>query len=361
MALALGIVGLPNVGKSSLFNALSRAKANVSNYPFCTIDPNVGVVQVPDERLLNLTKLFKSKKTVPTYIEFYDIAGLVKGAAEGEGLGNKFLAHIREVDAIVQVVRCFKSDEIIHVAGSVDPARDIEVINLELVLADLAQIEKKINSIATKAKAGDKKLLKELELFSRIKEGLSTGKPVRALGLTEQEREMLKEYSLLTLKPILYVANVDESGSAEQVAVVERIAAAEGAQAIAISSKLEAEIAELSEDDAQAFMAEMEIKESALNRLIHAGYRLLDLITFFTTGEDESRAWTVRRGSKAPEAAGKIHSDMERGFIAAEVIHYDDMIKCGSYAAAREQGLLRTEGKTYEIRDGDIIIVRFSV
>jgi len=352
---------LPNVGKSSLFNALSRAKANVSNYPFCTIDPNVGVVQVPDERLTALSNLFKSKKTVPTYIEFFDIAGLVKGAAEGEGLGNKFLAHIREVDAIAHVVRCFQSDEIIHVAGSVDPKRDIEIINLELILADLSQIEKKINSISAKAKAGDKKLTKELEVFVRIREALQAGQPVRSLDLSEQERELIKEFSLLTIKPVLYVANVDETGSQEQVAIVEKIAAAEGAKVVKISSKLEAEIAELSDEDAKTFMAEMGIKESALNRLIHSCYELLNLITFFTTGEDESRAWTIARGTKAPQAAGQIHSDMEKGFIALETISTSEMLKCGSYNVAREKGLLRTEGKSYVVQDGDIVIVRFNV
>jgi len=259
------------------------------------------------------------------------------------------------------VVRCFQSDEIIHVAGSVDPKRDIEIINLELILADLSQIEKKINSISAKAKAGDKKLTKELEVFVRIREALQAGQPVRSLDLSEQERELIKEFSLLTIKPVLYVANVDETGSQEQVAIVEKIAAAEGAKVVKISSKLEAEIAELSDEDAKTFMAEMGIKESALNRLIHSCYELLNLITFFTTGEDESRAWTIARGTKAPQAAGQIHSDMEKGFIALETISTSEMLKCGSYNVAREKGLLRTEGKSYVVQDGDIVIVRFNV
>ncbi|MFA6430784.1 MAG: redox-regulated ATPase YchF [Candidatus Margulisiibacteriota bacterium] len=361
MGLSLGIVGLPNVGKSSLFNALSRAKANVSNYPFCTIDPNIGTVEVPDERLLELTKLFSSKKTVPTYIEFYDIAGLVKGAAKGEGLGNKFLSHIREVDAIAHVVRCFQSDEIIHVAGKVDPKSDIETINLELNLADLVQVEKRLDATRPKARSGDKALLKEFEVLQKLKDGLEKGVPVRSIPLTEEEKLAIKGYMLLTSKPVLYVANVDETGSAAEVAIVEEIAKKEGSKVIAISSKLESEIAELSDEDAKAYLTEMGIKESTLNRLIHSGYELLNLITFFTAGEKESHAWTIQKGMTAPEAAGKIHSDMEKGFIAAEVIHYPDMIACASYAKARERGLLHTEGKSYVVQDGDIIVIRFNV
>lgn len=361
MGLSLGIVGLPNVGKSSLFNALSRAKANVSNYPFCTIDPNIGTVEVPDERLQQLAKLLHSKKIVPTCIEFYDIAGLVKGASQGEGLGNQFLAHIREVDAIAHVVRCFKSDEIIHVAGSVDPRRDIEIIDLELTLADLSQVEKRMLFIKSRAKSGDKNLIKETEVLQRIQDALSAGKPARSVALEANERDFLKEVSLLTLKPVLYVANVDETGSEEQVKVVKQIAAAEGAKVIAISSKLEAEIAELSPEDGKIFLDEMGIKESALFRLIRTGYELLSLITFFTAGEKETRAWTIRKGTKAPQAAGKIHSDMEKGFIALEVVRCQDLLENVSYAKAREKGLVRTEGKSYLVQDGDIVVVRFNV
>ena len=361
MALSIGIVGLPNVGKSSLFNALSRAKANVSNYPFCTIDPNVGVVEVPDERLQVLTQIFTSKKTVPTYIEFYDIAGLVKGAAEGEGLGNKFLSHIREVDAIAHVVRCFENADIVHVAGHVDPKRDIEIINLELNLADLSQVDKKLSFVKSRAKTGDKTLLKELDILQKLKDGLEKGIPARGIKLTDDEKLAIKDLSLLTIKPVLYVANVDESGNAENVALIGKIASEEGASVITISSKLEAEIAELSPEDAKSFLVEMGLNESALNKLIHSGYQLLNLITFFTAGEKESRAWTITKGTKAPQAAAKIHTDMERGFIAAEVVHYPDMLECKSFAVAREKGLLHTEGKNYEVLDGDIMIIRFNV
>lgn len=361
MGFSLGIVGLPNVGKSSLFNALSRAGANVSNYPFCTIDPNVGVVEVPDERLIALTKLFSSKKTVPTCIEFYDIAGLVSGAHKGEGLGNQFLSHIRETDAIAHVVRCFDNPEIVHVAGSPDPKRDIEIINLELTLADLSQIEKKIDSIKAKAKSGDKALVKELEVLQKIKIHLEKGLPARQAGLTIEELEEIQGLALLTLKPVLYVANVDESGNQDRVNSIEAIANKEGAKVITLCSKLESEIAELPQDDAKAYLESLGIKESALNRLIVTGYALLDLITFFTAGEKESRAWTIKRGTLAPQAAGKIHSDMEKGFIAADVVSYDDMISCGSYQKAKEKGLFRTEGKGYTIKDGDIIIIKFNV
>ncbi len=361
MALSIGIVGLPNVGKSSLFNALSRAKANVSNYPFCTIDPNVGVVEVPDERLQTLTKMFDSKKTVPSFIEFTDIAGIVKGASDGEGLGNKFLSHIREVDAIAHVVRCFKNADIVHVSGSVDPARDIEIINLELTLADLAQVDKKISYIKSRSKSGDKLALKETEILQKVKTALEKGVAARHAGLSDDEKVFLKDLALLTIKPVLYVANIDESGNAEEVKKVEQIASAEGATAITISSKLEAEIAELSPEDAKVFLVEMGLQESALNKLIHSGYALLNLITFFTAGDKESRAWTITKGTKAPGAAGKIHSDMERGFIAAEVVHYQDMMECKSFVVAREKGMVHTEGKGYVVQDGDIVIIRFNV
>ncbi|MBI5701600.1 redox-regulated ATPase YchF [Candidatus Saganbacteria bacterium] len=361
MALSIGIVGLPNVGKSSLFNALSRAKANVSNYPFCTIDPNIGVVEVPDDRLDYLTKLFSSKKTIPTCIEFYDIAGLVKGAAQGEGLGNKFLSHIREVDAIAHVVRCFKDPNITHVSGNVDPKRDIEVINLELILADLSQVEKKMSGIKPRMKSQDKTAAKESEILLKLKNGLSAGTPAREINLSDDEKLLVKDLSLLTIKPILYVANIDETGDMQGVSVIEEIAKKEGAKVITISTKLEAEIAELPPDEAQAFIESMGFKESALKKLIHTGYELLNLITFFTAGDKESRAWTITRGTKAPQAAGKIHSDMEKGFIAAEIIHYKDMVECGSFAACRDRGLLHTEGKSYEFQDGDIVIIRFNV
>jgi GTP-binding protein YchF len=361
MSFSLGIVGLPNVGKSSLFNALSRAKANVSNYPFCTIDPNIGVVEVPDERLQTLAKMFSSKKIVPAVIEFYDIAGLVKGASRGEGLGNKFLANIREVDAILHVVRCFKSDEIIHVEGTVDPKRDIEIINLELSLADMSQVEKRITYIKPKFKTGDPRAVRENAFLLELYDWLAAGRMARNFHIEDKDREFLKELSLLTVKPVLYAANVDESGDHDQVEIIRAIAREEKAHVVTISSKLEAELAELSPEDAQAYLAELGVKEAALAKLIRAGYELLNLITFFTAGEKDSHAWTITRGAKAPQAAGQIHSDMERGFIAAEVVHYQDMIACGTFAAAREKGLLHTEGKQYVMQDGDLILVRFVV
>ena len=361
MGLSLGIVGLPNVGKSSLFNALSRAKANVSNYPFCTIDPNIGVVEVPDERLQTLAKMFSSKKIVPAVIEFYDIAGLVKGASRGEGLGNKFLANIREVDAILHVVRCFKSEEIVHVEGEVNPRRDIEIINLELSLADMSQVEKRQLFIKQKVKTGDPRAVRENAVLQQLYEWLSKGKLARNFPFEEKDREWLKEVSLLTLKPVLYAANVDETGDSGQVEVVRAVAQEDGAGVVVISSKLEAELAELSPEDARAYLAELGVKESALGKLIRASYELLNLITFFTAGEKDAHAWTITRGMKAPQAAGKIHSDMERGFIAAEVVHYRDMIACGSFAACRDKGLQHTEGKEYTVEDGDLILVRFVV
>ena len=361
MALSLGIVGLPNVGKSSLFNALSRAKANVSNYPFCTIDPNIGVVEVPDERLQTLAKMFSSKKIVPAVIEFYDIAGLVKGASRGEGLGNKFLANIREVDAILHVVRCFKAEEIVHVEGEVNPKRDIEIINLELSLADMSQVEKRMTYIKSRVKTSDPRAVRENDFLLQLYDWLAGGRRARDFHIEDKDREFLKELSLLTTKPILYAANVDESGNEEQVAIIKEIAKEEGARVVTISSKLEAELAELSPEDAQAYLAELGMKESALDKLIRAGYELLNLITYFTAGEKDSHAWTITRGTKTPQAAGKIHSDMERGFIAAEVVHYKDMIACGSFPSAREKGLLHTEGKEYTVQDGDLILVRFVV
>ncbi|MDD4179642.1 MAG: redox-regulated ATPase YchF [Candidatus Margulisbacteria bacterium] len=361
MSFSLGIVGLPNVGKSSLFNALSRAQANVSNYPFCTIDPNIGVVEVPDERLQTLAKMFSSKKIVPAVIEFYDIAGLVKGASRGEGLGNKFLANIREVDAILHVVRCFKSEEIVHVEGEVNPRRDIGIINLELSLADLSQVEKRLIYIKPKVKNGDPKALKEQEFLQKMNDWLATGKLARNFPFEEKDKEFVKEISLLTIKPVLFAANVDESGNKGQVEVVRAVAAEEEAQVVVISSKLEAELAELSLEDAQAYLAALGVKETALAKLIRAGYELLNLITFFTAGEKDSHAWTVTKGAKAPQAAGKIHSDMEKGFIAAEVVHYQDFIAAGTMAKAKEQGLIQTEGKQYVVEDGDLILVRFAI
>jgi GTP-binding protein YchF len=361
MALSLGIVGLPNVGKSSLFNALSRAQANVSNYPFCTIDPNIGVVEVPDERLQTLAKMFSSKKIVPAVIEFYDIAGLVKGASRGEGLGNKFLANIREAHAILHVVRCFQAEEIVHVAGAVNPQRDIEIINLELSLADMSQVEKRMTYIKPRVKNSDPRAARENNFLLELYDWLAKGRLARNFHIEDKDREFLKELSLLTVKPVLYAANVDESGDHEQVEVIKRIAKEEGARVVTISSKLEAELAELSPEDAQAYLAELGVKEPALAQLIRAGYELLNLITFFTAGEKDAHAWTITRGAKAPQAAGKIHSDMERGFIAAEVVHYRDMIACGSFPSAREKGLLHTEGKEYVIEDGDLILVRFVV
>ena len=344
-----------------MFNALSRAKANVSNYPFCTIDPNIGVVEVPDERLQTLAKMFSSKKIVPAVIEFYDIAGLVKGASRGEGLGNKFLANIREVDAILHVVRCFKAEEIVHVEGEVNPKRDIEIINLELSLADMSQVEKRMTYIKSRVKTSDPRAVRENDFLLQLYDWLAAGRRARDFHIEDKDREFLKELSLLTTKPILYAANVDESGDEEQVAIIKEIAKEEGARVVTISSKLEAELAELSPEDAQAYLAELGMKESALDKLIRAGYELLNLITYFTAGEKDSHAWTITRGTKAPQAAGKIHSDMERGFIAAEVVHYKDMIACGSFPSAREKGLLHTEGKEYTVQDGDLILVRFVV
>src|SRR3989339_1554122 len=363
MGVSIGIVGLPNVGKSTLFNALSRAKAQASNYPFCTIDPNIGVVEVPDPRIDALVKLFSSKKIVPAIIEFYDIAGLVKGAHKGEGLGNKFLAHIREVDAIAHVVRCFTAEDVVHVEGAVDPRRDIEIIEAELILADLATIEKRFDSIRKALKSGDKDILRTLHLLEKIKELLDKGQPARTLAssMNSDDLKLLREFSLITLKPVLYVANVDEDGSPEQIKEIEKIAREQGARVVTICSKLEAEIAELPIDEAKSLLEGMGVKEPALSQLIRSSYELLNLITFFTAGEKETHAWTIQKGTKGPQAAGKIHSDMERGFIAAEVIRFSEMIDCGSYPKAKEKGLLRTEGKEYVVEDGDIVVIRFNV
>ena len=361
MGFSLGIVGLPNVGKSTLFNVLSKAKAEISNYPFCTIKPNVGVVEVPDERLFEIQKIIGSSKAIPTVIEFYDIAGLVKGAHKGEGLGNQFLSHIREVDAIAHLVRCFKSEEIAHVAGEIDPKGDIETVNLELNLADLALVDKRWEGVKAKAKAGDKKFIKEAEVLERLHQALNSGKPARSVKIADNEKEFVKDLPLLTLKPVLYVANVDESGNPQQVEIIKKIAESEKAKLIAICAKLEAELTELPWEDARAYLKEVGLEEAGLKRLIRSGYELLNLITFFTANEKETRAWTVGKGTRVPQAAGRVHSDMERGFIAAEVVHYQDLVACGSYLKTRERGVLHSEGKNYLVQDGDLILIKFNV
>ena len=364
----LGIVGLPNVGKSTLFNSLTKAGAESANYPFCTIDPNVGVVTVPDERLNVLGEMYHTKKIIPAAIEFVDIAGLVKGASKGEGLGNQFLANIREVDAIVHVVRCFEDSNIVHVDGSIDPLRDIETINLELIFSDLEILERRISK-AVRAARNDKTIAKELALMERIKAHLEDGKMAKSFDdiNDEVEQQWLESYNLLTYKPVIFAANVaeddlaDDGASNAGVQAVREYAKREDCEVFVVCAEIEQEIAELDDDEKSMFLEELGLKESGLEKLIKASYHLLGLISYLTAGEPEVRAWTIKRGTKAPQAAGKIHTDFERGFIRAEVVSYDDLIACGSHTAAKEKGLIRLEGKDYVVQDGDIMLFRFNV
>ena len=364
----LGIVGLPSVGKSTLFNSLTKAGAESANYPFCTIDPNVGVVTVPDERLNVLGEMYHTKKIIPAAIEFVDIAGLVKGASKGEGLGNQFLANIREVDAIVHVVRCFENSNIVHVDGSINPLRDIETINLELIFSDLEILERRISKVSKVAR-NDKSAAKELGLLNKVKAHLEDGKLAKTFEEVDDEEEQawLESYNLLTYKPVIYAANVseddlaDDAANNEGVQAVREYAKGEQSEVFVVCAEIEAEISELDDDERKMFLEDLGLKESGLEKLIKASYKLLGLISYLTAGEPEVRAWTITEGTKAPQAAGKIHSDFERGFIRAEVVSYDDLIACGSHTAAKEKGLIRLEGKDYVVKDGDIMLFRFNV